>query len=187
MKEHPEVTFGIFVSLHTNVQRMQSTSISIDWIHGHQCVMYIQSFNQLDMDSTFLMIEQIAKLAGTIHRNLQQNTGDDAQINYQQRVDNAKSYISAAIARSTRLLTKIRADTIQYKTMIATIETNSIHTLSEIKQQNHELTTAIQIMLGEPIGNTESQSDESQEEAKPTVVTKPKKGKKAIASSNKPA
>jgi len=187
MKEHPEVTFGIFVSLHTNVQRMQSTSISIDWIHGHQCVMYIQSFNQLDMDSTFLMIEQVAKLAGTIHRNLQQNTGDDAHINYQQRVDNAKAYISAAIARSTRLLTKIRADTIQYKTMIATIETNSIHALSEIKQQNHELTTAIQIMLGEPIGTTDPQSDESQEEVKSTVLTKPKKVKKPVVSSNKPA
>jgi len=187
MKEHPEVTFGIFVSLHTNVQRMQSTSISIDWIHGHQCVMYIQSFNQLDMDSTFLMIEQVAKLAGTIHRNLQQNTGDDAHINYQQRVDNAKAYISAAIARSTRLLTKIRADTIQYKTMIATIETNSIHALSEIKQQTHELTTAIQIMLGEPIGTTDPQSDESQEEVKSTVLTKPKKVKKPVVSSNKPA
>jgi hypothetical protein len=71
--------------------------------------------------------------------------------------------------------------------MIATIETNSIHALSEIKQQNHELTTAIQIMLGEPIENTESQSDEGQEEVKPTVVTKPKKVKKPVASSNKPA
>lgn len=187
MKEHPDIIFGIFVSLHTNVQRMQSTTISIDWIHGHQCVMYIQPFNQVDTDSTFLMIEQVAKLAGTIHRNLQQNAGNDAEINYQQRVDNAKSYISAAIARSTRLLTKIRADTIQYKTMIATIETNSIYVLSEIKQQNQELTTAIQIMLGEPIGTTDAQSDESQEEIKPTVVVKPKKVKKAVASSNKPA
>jgi len=186
MKEHPEVIFGIFVSLHTNVQRMQSTSISIDWIHGHQCVMYIQSFNQVDMDSTFLIIEQVAKLAGTIHRNLQQNTGDDAQINYQLRVDNAKTYISAAISRSTRLLTKMRADTIQYKTMIATIETNSGHVINEIRQQNIELTTAIQIMLGEPIDTTDLQSDESQEEAKPTIVIKPKKRKKVVVSSTKP-
>jgi hypothetical protein len=149
--------------------------------------MYIQPFNQVDTDSIFLMAEQIAKLAGTINHNLQQNTGDDAEVNYQQRVDNAKLYISAAIARSTRLLTKLRADTIQYKTMIATIETNSINAISEIKQQNQELTTAIQIMLGEPIGTTDAQSDESQEEIKPAAVTKPKKSKKTIASSTKPA
>jgi len=178
MKLHPEITFGVFVSLNTSIQKKQAIPISMDWINGNQCVMYIQSFNELDHDHVFLMIEQTARLAGIITRNILQKEGENLEANYQQRIDDAKIYISNAISRSGKLSTKIKADKIQITSLL---ELSTMNILNELKQQNLELTTAVQIMLGDTI---EPVSDEIDESIKDTTSPSESKLKKR---SKKPA
>jgi hypothetical protein len=178
MKLHPEITFGVFVSLNTGIQKKQAIPISMDWINGNQCVMYVQSFNELDQDHVFLMIEQTARLAGIITRNILQKEGENLEANYQQRIDDAKTYISNAISRSGKLATKIKADKIQ---IISLLELSTMNTLNELKQQNVELTTAVQIMLGDNIEPVSDEVDEVVVAAEP----KPKKKAKKVSTSTK--
>ena len=174
MKLHPEITFGVFVSLNTGIQKKQAIPISMDWINGNQCVMYIQSFNELDQEHVFLMIEQTARLAGIITRNILQKEGENIEANYQQRIDDAKTYISNAISRSGKLATKIKADKLQITSLL---ELSTMNVLNELKQQNVELTTAVQIMLGDNVEVVSDEVDEIVVESKPK-----KKAKKATTS-----
>ena len=181
MKLHPEITFGVFVSLNTGIQKKQSIPISMDWINGNQCVMYIQSFNELDQDHVFLMIEQTARLAGIITRNNLQKEGENVEANYQQRIEDAKTYISNAISRSGKLSIKIKADKIQ---IISLLELSTMNVLNELKQQNVELTTAVQIMLGDMV---DAGSDEANEiiTVLPAESNPKKKSKKSSAITKK--
>ena len=169
MKLHPEITFGVFVSLNTGIQKKQAIPISMDWINGNQCVMYIQSFNELDQEHVFLMIEQTARLAGIITRNILQKEGENLEANYQQRIDDAKTYISNAISRSGKLATKIKADKLQITSLL---ELSTMNVLNELKQQNVELTTAVQIMLGDNVEVVSDEVDEIVVESKPKKKTK---------------
>ena len=169
MKLHPEITFGVFVSLNTGIQKKQAIPISMDWINGNQCVMYIQSFNELDQEHVFLMIEQTARLAGIITRNILQKEGENIEANYQQRIDDAKTYISNAISRSGKLATKIKADKLQITSLL---ELSTMNVLNELKQQNVELTTAVQIMLGDNVEVVSDEVDEIVVESKPKKKTK---------------
>lgn len=171
MKLHPEITFGVFVSLNTGIQKKQSIPISMDWINGNQCVMYIQSFNELDQEHVFLMIEQTARLVGIITRNILQKEGENIEANYQQRIEDAKTYISNAISRSGKLATKIKADKLQITSLL---ELSTMNVINELKQQNVELTTAVQIMLGDNVEVVSDEVDEIVVESKPK-----KKAKKA--------
>ena len=181
MKLHPEITFGVFVSLNTGIQKKQSIPISMDWINGNQCVMYIQSFNELDQEHVFLMIEQTARLAGIITRNNLQKEGENVEANYQQRIEDAKTYISNAISRSGKLSIKIKADKIQ---IISLLELSTMNVLNELKQQNVELTTAVQIMLGDMV---DAGSDEANEiiTVLPAESNPKKKSKKSSAITKK--
>ena len=178
MKAHPEITFGVFVSLNTGIQKKQATPISMDWINGTQCVMYIQSFVEQDQDQMFLIIEQTARLAGIITRNILQKDGENVEANYQQRIEDAKTYITNSISRLNKLHTKVKNDKMQ---LISLLETSSSGTMNEIKHQTVELTNAVQIMLGETVDLT---SYEEKEEPLNEVVapqSKPKKKTKKAA------
>ena len=69
MKEHPEVGMGVFISLNTAIQgRSQDQHITMDWIHGSQCALYIQSCVELDIDHVFSVIDQVTRLSGIFSR-----------------------------------------------------------------------------------------------------------------------
>ena len=95
------------------------------------------------------------------------------------RIEQAKTYLDRAIQRGTKLVKKLMADK---KQQIDTIETMSTFNVSELKSQNVELTTSIQILLSEYIEEPASDEISSvpvEEQDNITITMSPPKVKKA--------
>jgi hypothetical protein len=130
----------------------------------------------------FLIIEQTARLAGIITRNILQKDGENLEANYQQRIEDAKTYITNSISRLNKLHTKVKNDKMQ---MISLLETSSSGTMNEIKHQTVELTNAVQIMLGETVDLTSyEEKEESPNEIVATQSKPKKKAKKAATTTS---
>jgi hypothetical protein len=179
MKEHPEVTVGVFISLNTSITgKPKNTPISIDWIHGKQCVLYIQSCIELDIDLVLSTIDQVIRISGIFSRAIksqEEGTGDE---HYQMRIDNAKQYVHNSLLRTASLIRKIQADK---KTHLQFIETSTTNSIVELKQQSAELETAMQILLNE-YKDTQADETEHPEIMTPLVKEKPKRKEKKAAS-----
>jgi len=178
MKEHPEVTAGIFVSLNTGITgKPKNTPILIDWIHGNQCVLYIQSCMDLDIDGVLSIIDQVIRISGIFSRAIKSQEEGTEDQNYQMRIDNAKVYVHNSLQRTSALIRRIQADKKQF---IQLIETNSTHSILELKQQSAELETAMQILLND-YAESPSEEPESPVKALNTTKDKPKKKEKKVA------
>jgi hypothetical protein len=173
MKEHPEVVIGTFISLHCPIQGKGSSPITIDWVNGSQCVVYIQSCLESDIEYTLSVIDQTIRLSSIFYNSVSSKEKDNNEAIYEQRIDQAKLYIQNSIARSSNLIRRVQNDK---KQLLQAIETNSLHTLTELKQQSGELTTGIQILLGE---YSDSLSEEKEEDVQLLAVSKPAKARRA--------
>ena len=181
MKEHPEVLVGIFISQNTGIQGKPSTvPFSIDWIHGSQCVVYIQSIVEMDMDYALSLMDQIIRVSGAFNKVIKSQGESSSEKTHETRIEQAKLYLQNSLTRTNSLMRKVSADK---KQLISIIETNTTQNLLDLKQQSAELSTGIQILLGE---YTDSQEDSAESEEPVVLPTLPKekaKRKPAKASS----
>ena len=175
MKSHPEALVGVFISLNTPITGKSSTvPITIDWIHSSQCVVYIQSCLDLDVENVLSLIEQIIRVAGIFNTALSSRDSDSDEPMFQQRIEQAKGYLERMISRAAKLITKIGVDKKQY---LALIDANCQYSISELKYQITDLTTAIQILLGNPEPLSEPTSEESEVIPEPKARKAPSKKK----------
>lgn len=147
MKMHPEARTGIFVSLNTPICNKDSNApIILDWINASQCIMYIQSCADLDMDHTFTLIDQVIRVSGIFNSIIASQASESNEPILQTRIDQAKVYLDRTICRNTSLIKKIIKDK---KQQIEFIESATIQNITELKYQNADITTSIQTLLGE--------------------------------------
>lgn len=146
MKEHPEVLVGVFISLNTGISgKLPCTPISIDWIHGNQCVLYIQSLTDLDIDHVLSLIEQIVHITNIFNKNMAMTETKEDTMFYQQRIDRAKVFLDETITRGAKLIKRILTDK---QEQIKTIELSTSHVISELKHQHADITSSIDTLLG---------------------------------------
>ena len=146
MKEHPEVLVGVFISLNTGISgKLPCTPISIDWIHGNQCVLYIQSLTDLDIDHVLSLIEQIVHITNIFNKNMAMTDTKEDTMFYQQRIDRAKVFLDETITRGAKLIKRILTDK---QEQIKTIELSTSHVISELKHQHADITSSIDTLLG---------------------------------------
>lgn len=175
MKAHPEALVGVFISLNTSIAgKSSSVPISIDWIHGTQCAIYVQSCLELDVDHVLSVIEQIIRITGIFNTALTSHESESDEPMFQQRIEQAKGYLERMVSRLTKLITKIGVDKKQY---MALIDTNYQHSISELKYQITDLNTSIQILLGTPEVISEPTSEESEVIPEPKARKAPAKKK----------
>ena len=174
MKLHPEALVGIFISLNTNIQgRDPNVPVAIEWINDSQCVMYFQSCADIDVDYTLSIINQVIRITQTFNGIIQSRSLESNEPIYQSRIEQAKVYLERTVTRGTKLMKKIAADK---KQQIELIESNTAYNLSELKYQNADITTTIQILLGEYAEPTIEIEEVSLAELEVKVVDdKPKK------------
>jgi hypothetical protein len=147
MKEHPEVFVGVFISLNTGISgKSPTTPILLDWIHNNQCVMFIQSLSELDIDHCLSLIEQLVSITKLFHRHIQIADEKEDTTKFQQRIDRAKGFLDASIQRGNKLMKRILTDK---KAQIESIETMTSNTISELKHQQADITSCIDALLGE--------------------------------------
>jgi hypothetical protein len=175
MKMHPEALIGIFISLNTPIQgRSPSNPITIEWIHGSQCVVYIQSCADLDIDYTFAVIDQLIKITGVFNTTvLSQNNGSQEGL-LQSRIDQSKVSLDKILSRGAKLVKKISADK---KQQIELIEANAHHSISEINSQIADIVSLKELLLGE-YTEPEVNSEVTPTIEKPKAVKKVKGAKK---------
>ena len=147
MKMHPEALIGIFISLNTPIQgRNPANPIAIEWIHGSQCVVYIQSCADLDIDYTFSVIDQLIKITGIFNTTVTTQATGSQEAALQSRIDQSKATLDKILSRGSKLVKKISADK---KQQIELIEANSYHSISEINLQMAEIISLKELLLGE--------------------------------------
>lgn len=172
MKEHPEAKFGAFVSLNTHIQgRNPDQPFSIEFVNGTQCVLYIQSSCELNVEHLFSTLDQVIKTVSIFDKKLSA-LPEDEEGKYKARIDIAHPYIQNSILRINALIRRIQADKKQYMTII---EANTAHSLLELQQQKGELNMCLQKLLDTYVDEPE---DTPQAEAAPvanTVIKKPKR------------
>ena len=168
MKSHPEALVGIFISLNTGIAG-KTVPITIDWINRSQCVVYIQSCADLDIDHVLSFIEQIIRIVGIFNSSLTVTESEEPI--FQQRIDQAKVFLEKMVTRLTKLITKLGVDKKQH---LALIEANAQNTISELKYQITDLSTTINLMMG----TQESVSDNIAEEEKSEAPLKKSPRKK---------
>lgn len=146
MKEHPEVFVGVFISLNTGISKKSpSTPIVLDWIHENQCVMYIQSLSDLDIDHCLSLIEQVVSITKLFHRHIEVADEKEDVSKFQQRIDRAKKFLDSSIQRGNKLIKSILLDK---KTQIESIEAMTSNTISELKHQQADITSCVDALLG---------------------------------------
>jgi hypothetical protein len=111
------------------------------------------------------------KITNIFNKVLNSSRSESEEPVFQQRIEQAKQYIQNSVQRSQGLIRRIQSDKKQYMTLI---ETNATHSLLELKQLTAELTTGIQILLGD----YSDQPNETQDEPVITTIVKPKRGSK---------
>jgi len=173
MKMHPEALIGIFISLNTSIQGRNPTNpITIEWIHGSQCVVYIQSCADLDIDYTFAVIDQLIKITGVFNNIMLCNTAGSQESTLQSRIDQSRTALDKIISRGGKLMKKMTADK---KQQIELIETNTYNNIAEVCSQIADIESLKGLLLGE--------YTEPEVEVEPVVILtdKPtsKKGKKS--------
>jgi hypothetical protein len=173
MKLHPEALTGIFVSLNTPINgKDPAIPISLDWINASQCVVYIQSCADLDIDHTLSLIDQVVRVSTLFNNFVSSQASTSLEPIFQARIEQAKSYLERTISRGTKLIKKIMTDK---KNQIEFIETSTSHNICELKFQAADITTSIQILLGEYSEPEESEElSETKSEVKPVEKKKKK-------------
>jgi hypothetical protein len=169
MKENPSCVVGIFLSPVANiVGKNPKAQITMDWINTTQCAVYVQKSSEIDSEFLFQTLDQIIRIACIFYRNLESaNTGSSEAI-FEQRIEQAKSFVQNAISKFGTMIKKVQTDK---KQLISLIETMTSQTIQDLRHQSDELKTAIQILLGESCSLEE---DEQVEQVNLTVIEKPK-------------
>ena len=93
---------------------------------------------------------------------------------FQCRIEQAQTYIERTVSRGAKLIKKVLVDKKQHMDLI---ELNTSHSISELKYQNADLTTSIQILLGEYIEPTAASDDSSEVAAPPSKKSKKSRAK----------
>jgi hypothetical protein len=149
----------------------------LDWINTSQCVVYVQKSSEIDPDFLLQTLDQIIKIASIFYKNLESaNTGSSEAI-FEQRIEQAKSFIQDAISKFGTMIKKIQTDK---KQLIGFIESMTSQSIQDLRHQSDNLKTAIQILLGESSDLVEF---EEQEEI---TIEKPKVSRKKKASISSP-
>ena len=166
MKNNPSCVVGIFLSPMANIRgKNPKAQITIDWINTTQCAVYVQKSSEIDSEFLFQTIDQIIRIACIFYRNLESaNTGSSEAI-FEQRIEQAKSFVQNAIGKFGTMIKKQQTDK---KQLISLIETMTSQTIQDLRHQSDELKTAIQILLGE------SCSIEEDEQVDLPTIEKPK-------------
>jgi len=172
MKDHPECTVGVFISLNTDIQSHQwgSVPIAIDWINGSQCAIYIQSCLDLDIDHTLYTIDQIIRIAGEFNKKTLMKDDESRADDYEQRIERAKRLLENGILSMSSLVRKIKSD---HKKYIDLLESNTNHTILELKGQTEILKTSIQTLISDYVDTTVP--DDELVETKPVKTAKKSK------------
>ena len=150
MKEHPEVQVGIFISNQSGIANKEN-SISIEWINNSQCAVYIQRFNQLDIDATLALLDDLIKTVGMYNKLITSNNLESKEHELQTGIEKARVYIERYLSSSSEL---IRSVTNDKKRHLQIVEQTYSSTLSSLKSQGEMIRTALEIMTGEHIEDT---------------------------------
>jgi hypothetical protein len=152
MKEHPEVSIGIFISWNTRiVGKDQTLPFSIEWINDSQCAIYIQPLKDLDINATLALIDQTIKITG-IYRKQIESKGDVSETAIlQPRIDKARIHIDQYISEASSSMKRIINDKKRYLDLIES--TYSLN-ITSIKNQTTSITTALSILTGEYVEDT---------------------------------
>jgi hypothetical protein len=151
MKEHPEVSVGIFISLNTRITgKNQEIPFSIEWINESQCAVYIQPFNDLDIKATLALIDQLIKLVST-YKKLSCSGTLSEDVILQNRIDKARVYIDQYILESSTIMKRLVNDK---KRHLELVETTYSYTIGSLKSQAAAISTALSILTGEHIEDT---------------------------------
>jgi hypothetical protein len=147
MKEHPEVSIGIFISWNTRiVGKDQMLPISIEWINDSQCAIYIQPLKDLEINATLALIDQIIKI-NSIYKKLIGSKGDVSEsVILQPRIDKARVYIDQYISEASSLLKRVVNDK---KRHLELVESTYSSTIASLKTQSAAIATVLSILTGE--------------------------------------
>ena len=146
MKEHPEVTIGIFISLNTRIVGKNSEiPIFIEWIHETQCAIYIHSFKDMDMDATLSVVDQLIKVIALYTNRLRSSGEVSEESKFQPIIDKAKIYIEQYINESSVLMKRIINDK---KRHLEIVESTYSNTIASLKTQNTAISTVFEILCG---------------------------------------
>lgn len=173
MKENPSCVVGIFLSPVANiVGKNPKAQITMDWINTTQCAVYIQKSSEMDPEFLFQTLDQIIRIACTFYRNLESaNTGSSEAI-FEQRIEQAKSFVQNAISKFGTMIKKVQTDK---KQLISLIESMTSQTIQDLRHQSDELKTAIQILLGESCSIEEDETIDLPPLEKPKAPPRKKK------------
>jgi hypothetical protein len=166
MKENPSCVVGVFLSPVANiVSRNPKAQITMDWINTSQCAVYVQKSSEIDPEFLFQTLDQIIRIACIFYKNLESaNTGSSEAI-FEQRIEQAKSFVQNAISKFGTMIKKVQTDK---KQLIGLIETMMSQTIQDLRHQSDELKTAIQILLGESCTLEEDETVDPIEKPKPS-------------------
>jgi hypothetical protein len=146
MKEHPEVTIGIFISLNTRILGKNSEiPIFIEWIHETQSAIYIHSFKDMDMDATLSVVDQLIKVIALYTNRLRSSGEVSEESKFQPIIDKAKIYIEQYINESSVLMKRIVNDK---KRHLEIVESTYSNTIASLKTQNSAISTVFEILCG---------------------------------------
>jgi hypothetical protein len=171
MKENPDVIIGIFISHQSGIVNKE-IPISIEWINTSQCAVYIQRFNELDIDATLALLDHLIKIVGIYNKLISSNNIESKDCVLQNAIDKSRVYIERYLASSIELIKSVTNDK---KKHLKIVEESYSNTLTCLKSQGEMIRIALEILTGEYIEDTNIDESIASEISDPKKTMKKKK------------
>lgn len=144
MEEHPDVAFGVFLSMNTAIRNKKSGGfITIEWTKRSQMMLYIQHFSQHEPKDIFTFIDVCVDIAHDLYRSkLESEQGDT--LHFQKRIDQAQLYIETELKRMSDLSRQMVVDK---KNLLEMIHNQHANYKYSIDQSKASLQSILAILL----------------------------------------
>ena len=161
LREHPETTIGVFISMNTPITSING--LTIEWTPKHQLILFIPNFLQYDMDSIFQFVDIVFQSMKPYYTLLSKEANHNQYPELKERIDRCLLLIQNSIKHIVDTMMVLETDRRALQDRMDTMHSNMRRSLVS---QKEELNTVVSIL-----------TDQVESTNQPTKEQKPKKGR----------
>lgn len=141
LREHPETSMGVFVSMNTSITSIHG--LTIEWTPKHQLILFIPNFLQYDMDTIFQFIDLLFQAMKPYYTLLSKETTQNQYPELKERIDRCLLLIQNGIKHISESMMILETDRRALQDRMDTMHSNMRRSLII---QKEELSTIVSIL-----------------------------------------
>lgn len=173
LETHKDCPLGVFISLNTNIIGAPQDFFYTEFTNSNQLLIYIQQFNNHDIESLFTVIDGLVDIASLLYNKCSINNNST---NLQSKIDSIKPILQNEINEISNATKDLNTST---KFILETIQKQHILLKNRLEKIQYSFKSILQILF-EDILVVETSNDEKAEPPKKRNRKKPSSNQTVI-------